>query len=169
MRKIFILLGLALGATAFVSCSEDYDIQAPNIKGFTYQPKQVHPGDTVRITLEMKDHGKYLYSPRYTWNLSTDTIDAQGYSGIHYTKYEKQGSVEDKSPALRYVVPQTAAPGGMVKCTLSIEYTNAVDATGTERLNTVAQDGYLGQFNVSLGTGVLTSSVGGTFSFRLAQ
>lgn len=191
MKKIILLLFMELaGLGLFLSCDEDYTITFPTWKGFTLNKHSLECGDTLKITAHLDKPGKWLYSPKYTWTLTVDTIGpnadnvmVQKPCAITYIikskpntltfdkgeLVEQKNHIETNADAIGlFRIPENAVKGKAKRMiSFNIEYQNSVDASERTNFTTKVKEGYEGyEFSYSI-AGTLQSRVTSNFSSEI--
>lgn len=170
MKKIlFGIIALMMGVI-FTSCKDEkHNPLPPTFKGFTYSPNPARPGDTITISAIYADRGEYVGSPKCTWKISLDTLNAKSntYERITYSK-KVNSSISDETLSVKYAIPTSARKGQTATCNFDVSFDNYVDATaiGFSRENPT-QEGYVGTFSTSTIKSTLYSHCSGSMTFTI--
>ena len=82
MKQLKLFTAILLAVFMFTACDDvDDSISSPVFEGINLNPSIVHPGDTVTLTLNIKDKGKNAYIWRTTFKCqnNNDEKDVNTY------------------------------------------------------------------------------------------
>lgn len=169
--KYFYPIIIAILCVVSTSCDDDKEQPIPpTFKGFTYSPNPAKAGEKMKITAVIRDKGKNVYGPRYTWTLTLDTVNADGAT-VKDAKIKKEwkGSISDGNPSVEFILPKSICDPAYAKCTFYADYQNNADAITFPEFENSTDEEYLGRFNPSRVASVLYSNVSGSFTFAIEQ
>jgi len=110
MKKIALLLMTTVMTCGFMSCEDDKESCPPVYGGFTVEPAQPHPGDSITLTAKIVRKGVLLYGTTYNWTLRVNVLDATGENVTDSTLYMKQTITSDGSqyeePTCKFKLPK---------------------------------------------------------------
>lgn len=165
--KTIIIPASVLLSIALVGCDDTSASYPPTYKGFSYEPKTVHPGDSVVITAVQAKRGHYLNATDYSFSL-TLTIEANGEtqdSTLSYSRHTNYDGTDNGDPSWALHLPADTRPGSYT-CTFRARWSNSANGEMGTYLST-GGEGCVG--SITSHSYTLYSDASGTFTLPIAQ